>query len=137
VASRDTSHCTETALLKVVNDLLLAADHGEVSALCLLDLSAAFDTVDHELLLSRLQSRFSVVGMALNWFISYLINQSYAAVYGSNLSDVVQLVCLVPQSSILGPLLFLLYTAELEDWRPAFTRTLLILSYTSTARRQG
>jgi Reverse transcriptase (RNA-dependent DNA polymerase) len=59
-------HSKETALLKIVNDLLLAADHGEVSALCLLDLSAAFDSVDHELLLSRLQSRFGVVGTALN-----------------------------------------------------------------------
>jgi Reverse transcriptase (RNA-dependent DNA polymerase) len=107
-------HSTETALFKVVNDLLLAADHGEVSALCLIDLSVAFDTVDHELLLSRLQSRFGVVSTALNWFTSYLTNRSCAVMYGSNLSDVVQLVCSVPQGSILGLLLFLLYTAELE-----------------------
>ena len=53
--------------------------------------------------------------MALNWFRSYLTNRSYAVMYGSNFSDVVQLVCSVPQGSILGPLLFLLYTAELED----------------------
>ena len=57
-------YSTETALLKVVNDLFQAADRGEVSALCLLDLSAAFDTVDHELLLSRLQSRFGIGGTA-------------------------------------------------------------------------
>ena len=134
-------HSTETALLKVVNDLLLAADRGEVSALCLVGLSAAFDTVDHELLLSRLQNRFGVVGTALNWFRSYLTNRSYAVMYGSNLSDVVQLVCSVPQGSMLGPLLFLLYTAELEDMAAGmgstFTCTLMILSYTSTASRQG
>ena len=56
----------------MVNDLLQAADRGEVSALCLLDLSAAFDTVDHELLLSGRQSRFGIGGTALNWFRSYL-----------------------------------------------------------------
>jgi Reverse transcriptase (RNA-dependent DNA polymerase) len=107
-------HSTETALLKIVNDLLVAADHGEVSARCRLDLSAAFDTVDHELLLSRQQSRFGVVGTALNWFRSYL-NRSYTVMRGSNLSAVVQLVCSVAKGSILGPLLFLLYSAELED----------------------
>jgi Reverse transcriptase (RNA-dependent DNA polymerase) len=66
-------HSTETLLLEAVNDLLLAADHGEVSAFCLIDLSAAFDTVDHELL-SWLQSRFSVVVTTLNWLRSYLTN---------------------------------------------------------------
>jgi Reverse transcriptase (RNA-dependent DNA polymerase) len=71
--------------------------------------------VDHELLLYRLQSRFAVVGTALNWFRSYLTNRSYAVIYGSDLSDIVQLVCSVLQGSILGPLLFLLNTAELED----------------------
>jgi len=64
-------HSTETALLKVINDLLLSADRGEVTALCLLDLSAAFDTVDHQLLLTRLQGRFGIVGKALDWFQSW------------------------------------------------------------------
>jgi len=55
-------HSTETALLKVINDLLLSADHGEVSALCLQDLLVAFETVDHQLLLARLRGRFGVAG---------------------------------------------------------------------------
>ena len=64
-------HSTETALLKVLNDLLQAADRGQVSSLCLLDLKAAFDTVDHELLVLRLQRSFGIRGIALAWFISY------------------------------------------------------------------
>jgi Reverse transcriptase (RNA-dependent DNA polymerase) len=124
-------HSTETALLKAVNDLLLAADH-EVSAFCLLDLSAAFYTMHHELLLSRLQTRFVVVGTKLVQIVSHK-----PIIRGH---DVVQLVCSVPQGSILGPLLFLLYTAELEDvaagMGSAFTCTLMILSYRSIASRQ-
>ena len=58
-------HSTETAVTRVYNDLLLAADRGQVSALCLLDLTAAFDTVDHELLLLRLERQFGLRGTAL------------------------------------------------------------------------
>jgi len=63
-------HSTETALPKVINDLLVSADRGEVTALCLLDLSAAFDTVDHQLLLTRPKERFGVIGKALDWYQS-------------------------------------------------------------------
>jgi len=61
-------HSTETAVSKVYNDLLLAADKGQVSALCLLDLTAAFDTVHHELLLLRLERQFGLRGTVLQWF---------------------------------------------------------------------
>ena len=62
-------HSTETAVTKVYNDLLSAADngHGQLSALCLLDLTAAFDTVDHELLLSRLERQFGLRDSILQW----------------------------------------------------------------------
>jgi len=67
-------HSTKTVLLKVFNDLQLAKDRGQVSALCLLDLTAAFDTVDHELLLRRLQQTFGIGGSgALTWFVSYVL----------------------------------------------------------------
>jgi len=58
-------HSIETAVTKVYNDLLLAADEGDVSVLCLLDLTAAFDTVDHDLLMSRLEHQFGLRGVVL------------------------------------------------------------------------
>jgi len=63
----------------IVNDLLLSADRGEATVLCLLDLSADFDTVDHQLLLTQLQDRFGVVGKAYDWFQSYLHGRSYSS----------------------------------------------------------
>ena len=71
-------HSTETALLRLYNDLLVATDRGQVSGLCLLDLTAAFDTVDHELLLHRLDRTFGVRGHAKEWFKSYLTGRRIA-----------------------------------------------------------
>jgi len=70
-------HSTETAVTTVYSDLLLAADVGQVSALCLLDLTAAFDTVDHQLLLHRLERQFGLRGVVLAWFASYLTDRSF------------------------------------------------------------
>ena len=65
-------HSTETALLKIHNDILASMDAGKVTALTLLDLSAAFDTIDHTIRLRRLDDWFGVTGKALDWFKSYL-----------------------------------------------------------------
>ena len=70
------SHSTETALVRVQNDILCAIDNNESVILLLLDLSAAFDTVDHSILLSRLRDRFGVNGTAAAWFESYLTSRT-------------------------------------------------------------
>ena len=70
-------HSTETALSKVYNDLLLSADDGQVSALCLLNLTAAFVTVDHSLLMLRLECQFGLRGVVLSWFRSYLSGRTF------------------------------------------------------------
>ncbi|CAB4034060.1 Hypothetical predicted protein [Paramuricea clavata] len=69
-------HSTETALLKVQNDILIAIDNQKCVVLLLLDMSAAFDTVDHEILLERMSKRFGIKDKVLEWFQSYLQNRS-------------------------------------------------------------
>ena len=100
-------------MLKVYNDLLLAADSGLVSALCLLDLTAAFDTVD--LLLLCLECQFGFRGAVLQWFRSYVSDRSSRVVLGTSTSFLVHLLCSVPQGSVLGPRMFILYMADLAD----------------------
>ena len=69
-------HSTETALLRVFNDILSAIDNKQEVVLVMLDLSASFDTIDHELLLQRLQHRYGICGTALNWFRLHLSNRT-------------------------------------------------------------
>ena len=107
-------HSTETALLRIQNDILMAMDKGQVTALTLLDLSAAFDTIDHPILMDRLQSWFGFSGLALDWFLSYLSNRSQQVRLEGTLSPRVHLPFGVPQGSVLGPVLFTLYTTPLS-----------------------
>ena len=78
------SHSTETALLKIHNDILSAMDEGKVTALTLLDLSAAFDTIDHSMLLGRLEDWVGVTGRAHDWLRSYLTGRSQQVKLGLN-----------------------------------------------------
>jgi len=106
-------HSTETALLRVLSDIYTAADRQDVTLLGLLDLSAAFDCVDHDILARRLQQSFGICGKALAWLQLFLHGRTQQVCYNCQLSTVVELLFSVPQGSILGTLLFLLYTAEL------------------------
>ena len=108
-------HSTETALLRVISDLLSSMDKQEVTLLGLLDLSAAFDCVDHDILLTRLERTFGITGSVLNWIRSFLLDRTQQVTFRGQLSAIMKLIYGVPQGSVLGPLLFLLYTAELLD----------------------
>ncbi|XP_061151098.1 probable RNA-directed DNA polymerase from transposon X-element isoform X1 [Syngnathus typhle] len=109
------NHSTETALAKVTNDLLVAMDSNISSVLLLLDLSAAFDTVDFDILLGRLKSCVGISGSALGWFHSYLSNRTHRVVHGNASSELYNVTCGVPQGSVLGPILFNIYMIPLGD----------------------
>ena len=106
-------HSTETAVLKVMSDIFTATDQGSIGLLGLLDMSAAFDTVDHEILLLRLESSFGISGTALAWLRSFLSGQTQQVVFNGGQSLLNTVTTGVPQGSVLGPLLFLLYTADI------------------------
>jgi len=103
----------ETAILRVMLDILLAVDRGNFTALVLLDLSATFDTVDHDILIRRLQTSFGIDDVALDWFRSYLVGLTQYVRRGPAQSSTVFLTCYVPQGSVLGPILFIMYTADI------------------------
>jgi hypothetical protein len=119
-------HSTETALLRVKTDIMAEMDVGKAVFVVLLDLSAAFDTVDHQILLDCLSTQFNITGVALKWIRSYLRDRSFRVSTGGDIpvtedaegsgsttsgaSEKVRLDYGVPQGSVLGPLFFVLYT---------------------------
>lgn len=103
-------HSTETALMKVQSDICEALDDGSMVVLLMLDLSAAFDTLDHNTMLSRFRSSFGITGQALDWLKSYITNRHQCVAVGSATSEDSVLQYGVPQGSVLGPRMYCMYT---------------------------
>ena len=108
-------HSTETALIKVQNDILSSLDAGSSAILLMLDLSAAFDTIDHDILLSLLCTVYGITGNALDWFGSYLTGRKQRVVSEDSVSVDQELDFGVPQGSVLGPGIYCMYTKPVSD----------------------
>lgn len=108
-------HSTETIFLHLCSDIAIAKDKGLVTCIVMLDFSAAFDTVDHDILLERLSLAFNFSGVVLKWFSSYLCNRTQRVRFNSCTSSHFPLVCGVPQGSVLGPRLYSLYVSPISD----------------------
>ena len=106
-------HSTETALIKIQSDILSALDNKKCVLLTMLDLSAAFDTIDHSTLLSRLKSEIGVSGKVYKWFSSYLSDRKQSVLIHGMQSKLMELIYGVPQGSVLGPILFIIYMGPL------------------------
>ena len=100
---------TETAILRVLSDILEAVDEGDVAILALFDLSAAFDTVDHAISFRRLQRSYGVDGAVLQWFESYLSGRRQSVLRDSKASVFTPVFCGITQGSVLGPIHFIKY----------------------------
>ena len=109
------NHRTETAILTVLDGLLGSADERLVSLVVLLDLSTAFDTLDHSVLLKWLETTYGVRDTVLDWFVSYLSGYFQSVIVDGVVSTSRPLVYGMPQGSVLGPDLFTLYSQPLSD----------------------
>ena len=114
------NHSTETCLLKLKTDILDAINKKEVVCLVLLDLSVAFDSLDHSLIINRLKYRFGVVGKCLDWFEDYLLNRTQCVTVCDSTGNIAEsgkhiLRQGIPQGSVLGPLIFNLFLSPLGE----------------------
>ena len=108
-------HSTESALLNMHNDILLNMAKGSVTTLTLLDLSAMFDTIDHTILLDKLNGYYKISELSLAWFKSHLSGRTHSVKVGSTLSHPAALQYGFPQGSVVDPVLFSLHTNPISS----------------------
>ena len=121
-------HSTETAVLNICDEILENAEHNKLTVMVCLDLSAAFDTVIHSILKSVMEHYFGLKDTALNWLSSYISNRQFSVKIGGSFLHAHIINFLVPQGSILGPVLFSCYVSTLPEVIKQNSDT-IILSY--------
>ena len=107
-------HSTESGLLRVLSGILSSVDKGQISLLDLLDVSAAFNTVDHSILFDRLSISFGLTGSAFDWMQSFIVDRTQTVYYCGSVSRCAVVRSGAAQGSVLGPLLYVLYTTDIQ-----------------------
>ena len=107
-------HNNSTAMIQMVDSWIMALEAGDMAWVCLLDMPSAFDTVNHEILYEKM-GLYGFKEDTINWFKSYLTERKQCVTINGSLSKTLTVSIGVPQGSILGPLLYTIYTNELPD----------------------
>ena len=110
-------HSTDMAIIKLVDKIVQATNNDEITAGLFLDLSKAFDTIRHDILLDKM-AHYGIRGLALEWFKNYLTNRKQFVDYDGHASELKLITSGMPQGSILGPLGFILYVNDIPNSVP-------------------
>jgi len=121
------NYSTSIALIEVVDSIIKYLDDSDTVVGIYLDLQKAFDTVNHEILLAKMKN-YGIRGVIYNWFASYLRNRKQFTAIGNNSSAVNEIKCGVPQISVLGPLLFLIYVNDIHNAIPEVNIEFLLMT---------
>jgi hypothetical protein len=108
------NHSTATSLHRLIDDILENINEKENTALCFLDIRKCFDTIDHNILIYKLR-KYGIQGSSLSWFISYLKNRTQVVAFNNKVSSEKSIGIGVPQGTILGPILFLLFVNDISN----------------------